>query len=379
MAIDYSKLRWEDLLAQAQQDHGRQWSGEPYWDESGKYHQGRGGDSFDPYSGGSTNINGKIAQTYLQAPQENSPDGYDMWNSTNFFLSDPEIQPADHNIRLSRADDGSTKMDFFKTKEGFPMGAAAVLAAPFAVSGLQSLFGAPGVTGAAGAASLGGDAAFDAWAAAQGAAQAGVPITEFGGTLPSWISANGITPFATGAATAGASLAVDGADQLANEVSKFINQNAAAPGSLLNTALPTVPIESSWLDNVGDFLKHPLTRVGTSLVNGYMTNRAAEKAVDAETAAAQMGIDEQRRQYDQTRSDLAPYRERGYQASNQLALMMGLQPNAATYKGDMATYKQHPLFNSGYQSAPRYQPGESANALSKYLRPTNTWNGSGKF
>lgn len=106
-----------------------------------------------------------------------------------------------------------------------------------------------------------------------------------------------------------------------------------------------------------------------SLVSGYFGSRAAGRATDAQLAADQAAMGEQRRQYDQTRADLAPYRERAAPVRNQLAVMMGLRPDASTYTADTGNYQQDPSFNSGYRTAPTYAPGESANALSRYLRP----------
>lgn len=106
-----------------------------------------------------------------------------------------------------------------------------------------------------------------------------------------------------------------------------------------------------------------------SLVSGYFGSRAAGRSTDAQLAADQAAMGEQRRQYDQTRTDLAPYRERAAPVRNQLAVMMGLRPDASTYTGDMGNYQQEPSFNSGYRTAPTYTPGESVNALSRYLRP----------
>ncbi len=119
MAIDYKSLRWDDLIRQAQTDHSQQWNVK---------------DAFDPYSGGMTNIGGRGAQIYV--PELN-------WGNASFNLNNPEDpnQPQKHMTRLTRGDDGGVNVDYYEMNRGFPVGAAMVLAAPFAASGLQSLFG----------------------------------------------------------------------------------------------------------------------------------------------------------------------------------------------------------------------------------------------
>lgn len=64
------------------------------------------------------------------------------------------------------------------------------------------------------------------------------------------------------------------------------------------------------------------------LSQAYLTSRmsgdAAERAASAEERAAQLAIDEQRRQFDLSRSDMAPWLETGRGALNQLAASFGL-------------------------------------------------------
>lgn len=67
---------------------------------------------------------------------------------------------------------------------------------------------------------------------------------------------------------------------------------------------------------------------GATLVVGaagaVMSKQASDKAARAEQQGAQGSIDEQRRQYDQTRTDFAPYRKTGYAALDRLnALTLG--------------------------------------------------------
>lgn len=62
---------------------------------------------------------------------------------------------------------------------------------------------------------------------------------------------------------------------------------------------------------------------GTQVVGGIMQSRAASSAAGAQTAAAEAGIEEQRRQFDAVREILKPYVTAGTEA------LTGLQPYAA--------------------------------------------------
>lgn len=64
--------------------------------------------------------------------------------------------------------------------------------------------------------------------------------------------------------------------------------------------------------------------IGGSVVSGLLGSRAASKAAGVETAAAGMGIDETRRQFDLTREDFAPYREVGERGLYTLEDYLGL-------------------------------------------------------
>ena len=57
--------------------------------------------------------------------------------------------------------------------------------------------------------------------------------------------------------------------------------------------------------------------IGSSLIGAYSSNKAAK----AQTAAANRAADLQQQQYEQTRTDQAPYREAGYNALNKLIPM----------------------------------------------------------
>jgi hypothetical protein len=59
--------------------------------------------------------------------------------------------------------------------------------------------------------------------------------------------------------------------------------------------------------------------VGAAVVGGVASSRAASSAAKAQSRGAKRGIDEQRRQFDLSRSDLAPWRQVGAGALNTLA------------------------------------------------------------
>lgn len=68
---------------------------------------------------------------------------------------------------------------------------------------------------------------------------------------------------------------------------------------------------------------------GASLIGGAIASNGARSAGRAQGRSADAAIDEQRRQYDQTRTDFAPYREGGAQAYNRLLELYGIQPYQA--------------------------------------------------
>jgi len=86
--------------------------------------------------------------------------------------------------------------------------------------------------------------------------------------------------------------------------------------------------------------------VGSSLIGGVMQSNSASDAADTQAASTQAGIDEQRRQFDLTRSDFAPYREAGTNALGQLRTEMN-----------------QPVTSSDVMSDPGYQFGMSQGQL----------------
>lgn len=85
--------------------------------------------------------------------------------------------------------------------------------------------------------------------------------------------------------------------------------------------------------------------VGGSVLASSSAKSAANKAAAAQTQAAQMGIDEQRRQYDQTRSDLSPWMTQGQAASGAQGTLLGLN-GSDQQQAAIDQLKASPLYQS---------------------------------
>lgn len=84
------------------------------------------------------------------------------------------------------------------------------------------------------------------------------------------------------------------------------------------------------------------------LIGGALQNRGAGKAADAQAHAQQLAIEEQRRQYDQTREDMMPWLQAGGGALNRLTALSG---------GDFSGFYESPEYaftrDQGLQSLER--------------------------
>lgn len=243
MAFDTSSMTWEQLLAQARTDYQAQ--------------AARKGD--DPYMG-MTSIGGLPAQIYfggqdpwkMQSERENVGGG-DPWANASFNYMDPAKKDQKLGTNLSRGADGSIQATDYRMDGdmGFLKDMAMFGGAAFGlngiVNGLAGLAGSAGTSGASGAAGT----------AASGAGE-----------------------------TALANVA---ADQLPNEMAKLLAQNAAAPGSLLSTTLPTVSTlgSASTLGDIASTAKTALdvARAG-SAING-LVNGGASQVADQTTTSRQ--------------------------------------------------------------------------------------------
>lgn len=193
MAFDPNSMSFDQLLAQARADYQAQ--------------AARKGD--DPAMG-MTSVGGMPAQIYFGGQDPWARQNWDNaaaadpWANASFNYMDPAKKDQKLGTNLSRGADGSIKATDYRMDGdmGFLKDMAMFGGAAFGlngiVNGLAGLAGSAGASGASGAAGT----------AASGAGE-----------------------------TALANVA---ADQLPNEMAKLLAQNAAAPGSLLSTALPTV-------------------------------------------------------------------------------------------------------------------------------------------
>lgn len=245
MAIDYSALRWDDLLRQAQADHAQQWNAK---------------DTFDPFSSGMTNIGGHGAQIY--APDLN-------WGNASFNLNNSEDpnQPLKHMTRLTRGDDGGVKVDYYDMNRGFPVGAAMVLAAPFAMSGLQGLLGGAEAAGAGGWLSAEGGAGYLGGLAADAGELAALGSSGAGATLGNAASGAGE------AATGGGWVSAEGGAGYAGGMAAD-----AAGGGMLDTIL------SKGIDFLG-------SKAGSAITGGLLSGLASKNAPTSTTSTNRVEID----------------------------------------------------------------------------------------
>ncbi|WP_136420394.1 hypothetical protein [Herbaspirillum sp. ST 5-3] len=180
MAIDFSQLRWDDIINQARQD----------WLQQTGTDTGNGG--VDQFNGATTNIGGTQAQIMLNDMPyagnflgtqgwgaEGRPDYavqnaeglYTVplnsdyaWNNAIFNMPNPGyVAPdgtTDWNFTLGRGEDGGVTATPYKRTNGVPAGMLAVLAAPLMAAYGPSLFGAEAGAGA-GAGAAGWTSGFD--------------------------------------------------------------------------------------------------------------------------------------------------------------------------------------------------------------------------
>lgn len=73
---------------------------------------------------------------------------------------------------------------------------------------------------------------------------------------------------------------------------------------------------------------------GATVVSGVIGSQSAKSAAKTSAAGTQAGIDEQRRQFDLTREDFAPYRQAGVNALTQLQTDINAPTTAADVMAD---------------------------------------------
>lgn len=84
--------------------------------------------------------------------------------------------------------------------------------------------------------------------------------------------------------------------------------------------------------------------IGGSLIGGAASAFGASKAADAQKKAAQQASNIQKQQYEQTRADLAPYRETGSNALSQYQSLLGLNGQAKAQEA-LQGYTQSPYLS----------------------------------
>ena len=82
--------------------------------------------------------------------------------------------------------------------------------------------------------------------------------------------------------------------------------------------------------------------VGSAILGGVASSSAASKASKAQRRAAEQAAAVQREQYEQTRADLAPFRDMGTTALGQYTDLLGMQGQEA-YGRALQNYQQSPF------------------------------------
>lgn len=82
-----------------------------------------------------------------------------------------------------------------------------------------------------------------------------------------------------------------------------------------------------WLFPIHFYQTNVAAAVVGTVAGGYLASQAAGDAGDAQVEASDRATAEQRRQYDQTRTDNMPFREAGLSANKNLLYRMGLSPD----------------------------------------------------
>jgi len=85
--------------------------------------------------------------------------------------------------------------------------------------------------------------------------------------------------------------------------------------------------------------------VGASIMGNRAANKAAGRASDAQTAAAQMGVEENRRQFDLIQELMKPYVDSGKTALNQQMGMLGLN-GAGSQQQAINALQNSPFFQA---------------------------------
>lgn len=85
--------------------------------------------------------------------------------------------------------------------------------------------------------------------------------------------------------------------------------------------------------------------VGSAIVTSYAGSKAADKAAGAQERSAEMGVEEQRRQFDEVRRLLQPYVEAGTPALQAQQAILGLE-GAEAERAQIAAVERSPTFQA---------------------------------
>lgn len=199
--------------------------------------------------------------------------------------------------------------------------------------------------GIGGAAALTGGAALGAF----GGAGAAVPALEGGATLAANLGTASALPAVAGAgaaATGGTLASLGGGSTLAATPmgTSYVAPVAGSAG--VNSAATGGGSGMGIWDFLGVGNKTDAARTGLNLVGNYLQSRQVNKAVDAQTAAAEKALELQRGVYMQQRADLAPARS-----------LLGVVPDLLRMTGsNPSSDNTLPMFQPPAPQAAQVQP-----------------------
>ncbi len=108
-----------------------------------------------------------------------------------------------------------------------------------------------------------------------------------------------------------------------------------------------------WLSDIGkalDITGGDVLRAGAGIAGGLINQSATNRAADAQSAAGDKALELQERMYQQSRTDLAPYRASGEAANAKPSQLMWLAPpDSSAIRGNLMT--KYPLLFGGIGAA----------------------------
>lgn len=117
-----------------------------------------------------------------------------------------------------------------------------------------------------------------------------------------------------------------------------------------------------------------LIGAGASIVGGLMSSDASSSAADAQSAAAASATQEQAREYNLNRQDLAPYRNIGSSAINQLSYLLGISGNPTGSTGSSSLTDPTKVQDTGAQGGRDflYEAAKQRGQLAAYYQLLNS-------